>query len=82
LKSAYLRASCTKSIVPIKLCIGIYLTRLLFFKTLRRLGAIFETAYILIRESKNLYLLLRKLPARKSVRFGIVKVHIRRSAER
>jgi hypothetical protein len=46
LKSAYLRASCTKSIVPIKLCIEIYLTRLLFFKTLRKLGAIFETPCI------------------------------------
>jgi hypothetical protein len=46
LKSTYLRASCTKSIVPIKLCIEIYLTRLLLFKTLRRLGAIFETLCI------------------------------------
>jgi hypothetical protein len=43
LKSSYLRASYTKSLGPIKFCIEIYLTRLLFFKTLRRLGAIFET---------------------------------------
>jgi hypothetical protein len=37
LKSPYLRASYTKSVGPIKF------SRLLFFKTLRRLGAIFET---------------------------------------
>jgi hypothetical protein len=43
LKLPYLRASYTKSVGPIKFCIEIYLPRLLFFKTLRRLGAIFET---------------------------------------
>jgi hypothetical protein len=41
LKLPYLRASYTKSVGPIKFCIEIYLPRLLFFKTLRRLGAIF-----------------------------------------
>jgi hypothetical protein len=46
LKLPYLRASYTKSVGPIKFCIEIYLPRLLFFKTLRRLGAIFETPCI------------------------------------
>jgi hypothetical protein len=46
LKLPYLRASYTKSVGPIKFCIEIYLPRLLFFKTLRRLGAIFETTCI------------------------------------
>jgi hypothetical protein len=46
LKLPYLRASYTKSVGPIKVCIEIYLPRLLFFKTLRRLGAIFETPCI------------------------------------
>jgi hypothetical protein len=46
LKSPYLTASYTNSVGPIKFGIEIYLTRLLFFKTLRRLGAIFETPCI------------------------------------
>jgi hypothetical protein len=48
LKLPYLRASYTKSVGPIKFCIEIYLPRLLFFKTLRRLGAIFETPCIIL----------------------------------
>jgi hypothetical protein len=56
LKLPYLRASYTKSVGPIKFCIEIYLPRLLFFKTLRRLGAIFETPCILlcIKEDMNM----------------------------
>jgi hypothetical protein len=46
LKSPYLTPSYTNSVGPTKFGIEIYLTRLLFFKTLRRLGAIFETPCI------------------------------------
>jgi hypothetical protein len=48
LKLPYLRANYTKSVGPIKFCIEIYLPRLLFFKTLRRLGAIPETPVHLV----------------------------------
>jgi hypothetical protein len=78
LKLPYLRASYTKSVGPIKFYIEIYLPRLLFFKTLRRLGAIFETPCI-IREGKPLYPFLR---ARRSVRFGIVKVYVEKKCRK
>jgi hypothetical protein len=43
---------------------------------------IYEVIYILIREGKPLYPFLSKLRARRSMRFGIVKVYVEKECRK